>query len=188
MQKIYFFKLPNLYFVMHEIYNYLNYKLILIENKTELKKLIDTDFIIILQKTTEIQIDDIDHNKILFIEKIPINIKKLLEKINIKFLKNQFIHQSKINIKDYILDLNSKIIRKKNTELKLTEKETQILLYLLNQQRPQNVKKLQLNIWGYQNDTETHTVETHVYRLRKKIYKSFKDRNFLISRNNGYAI
>lgn len=173
---------------MEEIQNYLNYKLVLINNEKEFKKLTDPYFLIISQSNKISEFDSIDVNKVLLIEKFPISIKEFLGKINIRFLQNQFNAQSKINIKEYTLNLNSKTIQKDNINLKLTEKEVQILLYLNNQKEPQSVKKLQLNIWGYSNTLDTHTVETHVHRLRKKIYMSFKDRAFLISKNDGYII
>ena len=188
MHSIYFFKLSSLYFAMQEIQNYLNYKLVLINKKKDFKNLTDSNFLIISQSNNISELESINANKVLLIERFPIYIKEFIRKVNIRFLQNQFNAQSKINIRDYILNLNSKIIKKDNINLKLTEKEVQILLYLNDKQEPQCVKKLQLNIWDYSNASETHTVETHVHRLRKKIYKSFKDNTFLINKNGGYTI
>ena len=115
-------------------------------------------------------------------------IEKLLELINIKLIKLKFDQQSKVTIKGYELNLNSKFFSKGNLKLKLTEKEIEIILYLNNKDIKHNVTDLQKNIWGYSADMETHTVETHIYRLRKKISDLFKDDKFILSHQNGYFI
>ena len=73
-------------------------------------------------------------------------------------------------------------------KIKLTEKESSIILYLLKYKKPISIEELQSKVWGYQSELETHTVETHIYRLRKKILKIFNDANFIISKKNGYQI
>ena len=118
----------------------------------------------------------------------PINISKLVEKINIEFLKLQFNNQSHMKINNYIIDLNSREMQLKDIKLKLTEKETNTILYLSKVIKPANVIELQENVWGYQSDIETHTVETHIYRLRKKIFNTFNDNEFIMSVKNGYQI
>ena len=118
----------------------------------------------------------------------PINIYKLVEKINIEFLKLQFNNQSHMKINNYIIDLNSREMQLKDIKLKLTEKETNTILYLSKVIKPANVEELQENVWGYQSDIETHTVETHIYRLRKKISNTFNDNEFIMSVKNGYQI
>ena len=97
-------------------------------------------------------------------------------------------NQSKFNIKNYELNLNSKFISKSDLSLKLTEKEIEIILYLNETKTKHDVADLQKNIWGYSADMETHTVETHIYRLRKKISDKFNDENFILSRENAYFI
>jgi len=86
------------------------------------------------------------------------------------------------------LDLNSRTISREKVDLKLTEKEIEIILFLKDQKEPQNILKLQKEVWGYSDDIETHTVETHVYRLRKKLKDTFQDDNFLKSLKEGYKI
>ncbi|MDA7779113.1 winged helix-turn-helix domain-containing protein, partial [Candidatus Pelagibacter sp.] len=115
-------------------------------------------------------------------------LKKLLELINIKLIKLKFNQQSKIIIKGYELNLNSKFFSKGNLHLKLTEKEIEVILYLNNTKIKHNVADLQKNIWAYSADMETHTVETHIYRLRKKISDLFQDEKFILSHKNGYFI
>ena len=62
------------------------------------------------------------------------------------------------------------------------------IIYLLKANKPVKIRELQSNVWGYQSQLETHTVETHIYRLRKKISKVFKDENFILSKDDGYEI
>ena len=121
-------------------------------------------------------------------DKFPIKVSKLVEKFNIEYLKQKFIHQSEVRIGKYIIDLNSRELLLKNLRLKLTEKEISIILYLSKIKTPVSINELQKHVWMYQNDIETHTVETHIYRLRKKILKTFKDKNFIMSKKNGYQI
>ena len=92
----------------------------------------------------------------------------MIDNINTNLLKHKFSFQSSINIKDYILNLNSRVISKKENELKLTEREIEIILFLKDKKKPQNINILQKEVWSYVADLETHTVETHIYRLRKK--------------------
>ena len=125
---------------------------------------------------------------LLIIDNLPTSLTNLLETININLIKIKFNHQSKIDIKDYELNLNSKFISNKNIGLKLTEKEIEIILYLYEKKSKHNVLDLQKNIWGYTSDLETHTVETHIYRLRKKINDKFNDKDFIISHEDGYFI
>ena len=72
--------------------------------------------------------------------------------------------------------------------LQLTEKEMKIISFLKNSKAPISIRKLQSEVWGYKSRLETHTVETHVYRLRKKVEKKFNDKSFIISLKNGYKI
>ena len=112
----------------------------------------------------------------------------MLDSINIQLIKLKFNHQSKINIKGYELNLNSKFFSKNNLNLKLTEKEIEVILYLNETKIKHDVSDLQKNIWGYSLGMETHTVETHIYRLRKKISNKFNDKNFILTSQNGYFI
>ena len=118
----------------------------------------------------------------------PIDIRNFIEKINIQLIKYKYSFQSKIKVKNYFLDLNSRIILRDNKSLKLTEREMDIILFLNDSKVPQKINILQNQVWGYSSKLETHTVETHIYRLRKKISDSFKDENFIVSTDNGYFI
>ena len=126
-------------------------------------------------------------NQIVF-NKFPISIFKLLEKINIEFIKKNFHDQSDILINNYNLNLNSREMCFGDKKLKLTEKEISSIIYLFKSKSSVNIQELQTKVWGYQSQLETHTVETHIYRLRKKISKTFNDDGFIISNKNGYEI
>ena len=131
---------------------------------------------------------NIDKRNILVFDNFPIQLNKLIDKINIQLIKQKYDHQSKIRIKDYNLNFNSRIISKNSNELKLTEREIDIILFLKNQTEPKTIDILQKEIWHYSSDLETHTVETHIYRLRKKIKDQFDDQNFILSYKDGYSI
>ena len=112
------------------------------------------------------------------------------KKINriIPFLKANFIEKSELKIGKYKLDLNSRELISRKNVLKLTEKETNIIIYLSKSNYAVGVDQLQSEVWQYHLNLETHTVETHIYSLRKKILKIFDDNNFIISKKNGYQI
>ena len=131
---------------------------------------------------------NIDKRNILVFDNFPIQLNKLIDKINIQLIKQKYDYQSKIRIKDYNLNFNSRIISKNSNELKLTEREIDIILFLKNQTEPKTIDILQKEIWHYSSDLETHTVETHIYRLRKKIKDQFNDQNFILSYKDGYSI
>ena len=173
-----------LYDIFNELVDHLPFSIIQL-TKNELIKLNQfktTDYIILSQK----KIQNINNQIVL--NKFPLDIFKLIEKLNIEFLKLKFNEQSKIKIGNYLFDLNSREMISDNQNLKLTEKEINSIIYLFNAKKPVNIKELQKKVWAYQFDLETHTVETHVYRLRKKILKKFKDSKFIKSTLNGYQI
>ena len=118
----------------------------------------------------------------------PFNSYDLVEKINTELIKQKYNDQSFIKILNYSLDINSRIISNDSGRLKLTEREVDIILFLNDHKKPQKVNILQNQVWKYSSELETHTVETHIYRLRKKIIDKFKDDNFILSDENGYFI
>tara|TARA_B100001287_G_C22475877_1_gene431924 strand:+ start:99 stop:662 length:564 start_codon:yes stop_codon:yes gene_type:complete len=163
-----------------------NYKFDLVkanqDNFDDIYKNAKQDFLIILKNKKE----KIKNQIVL--DNLPMKINKILELINIRFLKNKFNIQSNINIGSYNLNLNSRQIIKKTTKLNLTERETNLIIYLSKTKSPVKVDKLQREVWDYGEKLETHTVETHIYRLRKKIKEKFDDENFIISLKDGYKI
>ena len=178
------YKLNSLYHILEELSPDLDFKIIYVENEKSLsEKVTDlNNYLIITDKIYP----EFDNSYVL--EKFPLNVFKLVEKINIKFLKQQFNNQSDLRINNYTIDLNSREIQMKNIKLKLTEKEINTIIYLSKEKRPVGINELQDKVWSYQSGIETHTVETHIYRLRKKIFKSFKDNKFILSEKNGYQI
>ena len=191
-QNIFLISFDSLYEIFNEIKENLSFKITNFKNETDLVKAINLDkknFLIILKPSQKfLQNENISIKNILHINNLPMSIDKLIETINIQWIKSKFNYQSKVNIKSYELNLNSKIFCKNDVFLKLTEKEIEIILYLNSDSVKKNVLDLQKNLWGYSSDIETHTVETHIYRLRKKINDKFKDKNFISSDINGYFI
>ena len=192
IQNVFIINFNSLYEILDEIKENLSFKIIKFENIEDFKKKSDLDIIncLMISKTNHtLLLNNNSTNKnILHFDDLPLSLKKLLELINIKLIKLKFNYQSKIIIKGYELNLNSKFFSKENLNLKLTEKEIAIILYLNNKKIKHNVADLQKNIWGYSTNMETHTVETHIYRLRKKISDLFKDEKFILSHKSGYFI
>ena len=195
-QIVHFFELPELYKILLELKDILSFDINNYQSKKELSNAItdnklDFSNSIIVAKFHEnllIDNDKLDKKNILFIDKFPIQLDKLIDKINVHLIQHQYNFKSKLNIKNYILNINSRTVFKDNKELKLTEKEIDIILFLNKNKKPQKIDVLQSQIWKYSTDLETHTVETHVYRLRKKIKDKFNDENFIISSEKGYLI
>ena len=192
MQNVFILNYNSLYEILDEIKENLSFTIIKIDNEDDFKKKFDLnrlDYLVISKTDHKLLLNNniTDKNFLDFID-LPLSFKKLLELINIKLIKLKFNQQSKIIIKGYELNLNSKFFSKDNLKLKLTEKEIEIILYLNDKKIKHNVEDLQKNIWGYAANMETHTVETHIYRLRKKISDLFKDEKFILSHKNGYFI
>ena len=183
-QNLIIYKFNTLYHILVELGLDLNFKVTFAETKNSLKdKVVNDNNSLIITNTEH---GDIGNHFIL--DDSPINIFKLVEKINIEFLKLQFNNQSQIKVKNYNINLNSREMIKNNTKLKLTEKEINTINYLSKSNKPVSIDELQSKVWSYQSVVETHTVETHIYRLRKKILISFNDKEFIISKKNGYQI
>jgi len=126
-------------------------------------------------------------NQIL-IDKFPIELERLIDILNISFLKKKIEVQKDIKIGRYLFNYNSRRLTKNNKNISLTEKETTIINFLRQSKKPVSVKNLQRKVWGYNANLETHTVETHVYRLRKKLDENLNDKNFIKSSKLGYYI
>ena len=105
-----------------------------------------------------------------------------------EFLKKRLYLQSDLNIGSYNLNLNSRQISRNSIKLNLTERETKVIIFLNKSSIPVSVDKLQKEVWDYGSELETHTVETHIYRLRKKFHEKFSDKNFIMSSKDGYII
>ena len=182
-QNLIIYEFNSLFDILDELKENFNFKLHNISYKqADTLNFKNFDNFIVISK------NDKNFENILVIDNFPIKVDKLLEIINVKFLKNKFTKQSDINLGKYKLNLNSRSIYLKNDKLNLTEKETEIILFLKKTKSPTKIIKLQKEVWGHQSKLETHTVETHIYRLRKKILEKFNDNNFIISSKDGYII
>ena len=184
-KKLIIFRYKELFNILEEIKENFEFKLEFYEKERELEKLENdnlSDYLVITKKKLS------NLKKQIIIDKSPININDLIQTLNINFLKSKFIEQSKIDLGRYNLDLNSRILNQNEKELELTEKESSILIFLKQSKDPVKIDQLQEKVWGYNSELETHTVETHVYRLRKKINDKFYDNEFIISDKKGYFL
>jgi len=184
LQNLIIYKFSSLYQILEEISSDLNFNLTFVDNENSLNDKIKNfnHYLIVSNKRYS------DINTQIVLDNLPINIFKLIEKINIEFLKQQFNNQSEFQINKYTIDLNSRELLLNSSKLKLTEKEINTIIYISKSNKPVSIDELQEKVWSYQSDIETHTVETHIYRLRKKILKTFNDNEFIISKKDGYHI
>ena len=191
-QNVYIINNNSLYEILCEIKENLPFNIISFEDEDSFISNLNLDItnsIIISKFRDKLLINNqVTENCLLNLSGFPLPLSKILELINIKFIKLRFNYQSNIDIKGYQLNLNSKFFIKNNLSIKLTEKEIEIIIYLSQKKMVHDVEDLKKNIWGYSIDIETHTVETHIYRLRKKIFKIFGDDKFIITKKNGYQI
>ena len=170
-----------LYNILFELKHLLSFEVIKIKNKNLNNVLNDKQSLVISSENLE------SKNQI-FIDSLPISIDKLIYKLNIQFLKKKIENKKNIKIGNYIINYTSRKIQKKNKSLIITEKEVAIINFLNHSRRPRSINELQTEVWGHKSKLETHTVETHVYRLRKKIKEYFNDNNFIKSSKDGYLI
>ena len=171
-----------------KVLNYQSSKEFMTEIESKNPECINSTIIIDKNNASIFSSFEIIKNNILVLDSLPVKIEKLFDKINTQLIKQKYNFQSNFQIKNYTLNLNSRIITYKKTQLKLTEKEIDIILFLKEQKLPQSINKLQHVVWGYAFNLETHTVETHIYRLRKKIKDKFNDEKFIVSHEEGYLI
>ena len=184
IQNLLIYDSGKLFEILKEIEKEINYKVVKISEK-DLFKIVenfDENYLLITKKKKPVIKNQ------LLLENQPIRLNKLVEKINISFLKLNFNQQSEKKIGKYLIDINSRELKLNKSFLKLTEKECDLIIYLFEAKKPISIEKLQSSVWGHQSKLETHTVETHIYRLRKKILETFKDENFIVSEKNGYKI
>ena len=118
----------------------------------------------------------------------PFNLRNFIEKINLAYMKSKFAINSKVQLLNYTINLNTREIITGQNKLKLTEREKNFLLFLKNSKKPQTIRNILESVWGYSKGIETHTVETHVHRLRKKFLVSFNDSSFIKNNKKGYYI
>ena len=184
-KKLIIFQHEELFKILNEINENFGFELEFCEKKKDLESLDNKNlknYLVISKKKIS------NLNNQIIIDTFPININELNQILNINFLKSKFNEQSKMILGKYILDLNSRILKQNLKELELTEKECSILVFLKQSKEPVKINELQEKVWGYNSELETHTVETHIYRLRKKISNKFFDNEMIISDKKGYFL
>jgi len=186
-QSVLIFKLPELFRILNELKDHLDFD---VYNFTEKQQLLNLNkkkyenYLVLTDIKNQIENEKFQ----LILNKLPDSVYSIIEKINVSLLKQKYSEQSDILIGKYSIDTNSRLIKNTNESLKLTQREIQIILFLNKSKSPKNIENLQKEVWGHNFNLETHTVETHIYRLRKKIFEKFKDNNFINSTKKGYII
>ena len=188
---------------MNEISNYLNFKLNKFENWSSINK----DFIFLIEssflrdKKNQSEIESFKNKKIIICQKnekiqlnnnhiieLPLSINELNVVVKNQNIKNIFQENSSLMIKGYTLDKNEKKLIHQRKYIFLTEREILLLELLLETNSAVSKKDILKKVWNYSEGADTHTIETHIYRLRKKIKSKFEDENFIINTKNGYKI
>ena len=193
-QKLYIINLSNFFDIISELKEHIGFEISKFDNKEiffdnyKSKSIsIENSILIVHEKEYNFFVKDINEDQIIKF-KPPVSIFTFIENLNVRFIQKKYQDQSNIIVKDFFLDINSRELKFNKSSLKLTEKECDLIIYLFEAKKPISIKNLQLSVWGHQSKLETHTVETHIYRLRKKILETFKDENFIVSKKNGYKI
>ena len=191
-QNVFIINFNSLYEILDENKENLSFNIIKHERIGEifLDKIFDKkNSLLITTSNNKLKLNkNFDDKNILKFQDYPILFDNFIELINVQLIQIKFNHQSRVIIKNYELDLNSKTLSRDHLILKLTEKEIEIILYLNKNKNKHNILDLQKNIWGYAADIESHTVETHIYRLRKKMSNKFNEDNFILSYPEGYSL
>ena len=183
-QNLIIYDFIELFYILNEIKNNLNFNLLNVSKKEfEDLKLDHLNSFLIITKNKVPNLE----NQIVF-NNYPLRISKIIETININFLKNRFNQQSDIDLGFYRLNLNSRKMFDDKNELNLTEKEADIIIFLKKSKKSLSIDELQTEVWGHSSKLDTHTVETHIYRLRKKISNKFNIYDFIKSTKSGYNI
>ena len=193
-QKLYIINLPNFYDIISELQEHIGYEVSKFDNKEiffDLYKkgsiFIENSILVIHEKEYNFFVKNINEHQIIkFIP--PVSIFTFIENLNVRFIQRKYHDQSNINVKGFFLDINSRELKKGKSCLKLTERETDMILFLNNSKKPVNIETLEKEIWQHSSELETHTVETHVYRLRKKIKAEFGNDDLIKSNKSGYII
>ena len=193
-QKLYIINLSNFYNIISELKEHIGYKLLKFDNKEIFfdkykSESISTEnsILVVHEKEYNFFVENINEDQIIKF-KPPINIFTFIENLNVRFIQKKYQDQSNINVKDFFLDINSRELKRGKLSLKLTERETDMILFLINSKKPVNVETLEKEIWQHSSELETHTVETHIYRLRKKIKTEFGNDELIKSNKDGYTI
>ena len=193
-QKLYIINLSNFYNIISELQEHIGYEILKFDSKEIFfdkyeSKSISTEnsILVVHEKEYDFFVKNLNEDQIIKL-KPPVNIFTFIENLNVRFIQKKYQDQSNVNVKDFFLDINSRELKKGKSSLKLTERETDMILFLNNSKKPVNVETLEKEIWQHSSELETHTVETHIYRLRKKIKVEFGNDDLIKSNKSGYTI
>ncbi len=179
-QNLAVYSIPILYEILKELEEELDYSVINISSHKEIINKNLDKYIILTKKSNNVP------NEILIT--FPIKISRLIEIINIKFIKLKTKQKANINLGNYEIDLNARLLKQNDKSINLTEKEVDLIMYLSKSLKSVSIEKLQSDVWGYKFKLESHTVETHIHRLRKKIFKNFNKKDFIMNDKKGYYL
>ena len=178
----------------YENFNNFNFKILKQANKIIITSIENYDFVkdneiinsvIFIKKETYLNKEKFNDLEII---NLPVQIKTIIEKIKLIYLKTQFLGNSNIDLLDYKINLNNREVTRDHNKLKLTEREIDLLLFLKKSKNPQSINSILESVWGYSKGLETHTIETHVHRLRKKFFNSFQDKDLIKNNKDGYFV
>ena len=193
-QKLYIINLSNFYDIISELKEHISYEISKFDDKEiffdKYKSesiSVENSILVVHEKEYNFFVRNMNEDQIIKF-KPPVNIFTFIENLNVRFIQRKYQDQSSVNVKDFFLDINSRELKKGKLSLKLTERETDMILFLNNSKKPVNVETLEKEIWQHSSELETHTVETHIYRLRKKIKAEFGNDDLIKSNKNGYTI
>jgi len=193
-QKLYIINLSNFYDIISELKEHIDFELFKFDNKEiffdKYKSesiSAENSILVVHEKEYNFFVKNINEDQIIKF-KPPVNIFTFIENLNVKFIQKKYQDQSNVNVKNFFLNINSRELKKGKSSLKLTERETDMILFLNKSKKPVNVETLEKEIWQHSSELETHTVETHIYRLRKKIKAEFGNDELIISNKDGYTI
>jgi len=141
--------------------------------------------ILLLEDQKNIQIFKTNFNEKII---LPLNIEEIILNIKALITSTEYNKNSSIKIKDYIVDKNERVLKNGNLSITITEREIQLIELLFNETKPLSKNMILKKVWKYADDADTHTIETHIYRLRKKILSTFKDDSFIVNSKDGYSI
>ena len=148
-QNIHIINFDALYKIFYEIKDNLSFNILNHNTEEDFlnqNNIYNKNSLIIINPNKTFFNNNIDNRMIFKIENFPVKLNNLIENINVQLIKHRYNYQSQILVKKYSIDLNSRIISNKTKNLKLTEKEIGIILFLNEAQKPQKVNVLQSKI------------------------------------------
>ena len=180
-QNLIIYSNPILYEILKEIENEIEYNVEEFLSDKQLSSEESSQNIVLTNKKKGKILNSIELN-------FPLKVSKLIEQVNIQFIKLKTKEKASLSLGEYEIDLNSRLLNLNSKSVFLTEKEINLIIFLKNSKSSVSINKLQEEVWGYKSETETHTVETHIHRLRKKILNELQRDDFILSNKSGYYL